>query len=99
LTPGPITWVGPPGAATLDPVRWLHSRSRIEFDDESIGVLATPGPDLDKLAADIRSRYVFLDDLDEHDRRLLSCVRGDRSAVIAAIHALPGGRFANITLW
>lgn len=94
-----VNWVGPPGATTLDTYRWLRDRGRKEFDDESIGVLATPTPDLERLASDLRSRYGFLGDVDEHDKRLLACGSGDRGTIIAALQALPGGRFTNVALW
>lgn len=94
-----VSWAGPPGAITLDTDQWLRNRARKEFDDESIGVLATPAPDLDKLAADLRSRYSFLGDLDEDDRRLLGCGPGDRRAIIAALQDLPGRRLADVALW
>ena len=94
-----VSWLGPPGADVLKTGEWLRLRAAREFDDESIGVLATPAPDLDRLASDLQSRYSFLGEVDDLDRRLLDCGPGDRSDVIAAIQALPGGRFAEVTLW
>lgn len=94
-----VSWVGPPGADVLNLDSWLRPRSLKEFDDESIGVLATPAPDLSKLAADLRDRFGFLGEPDAGDRRLLACGPGDRSVVIAAIQALPGSRFSDVALW
>lgn len=94
-----VSWVGPPGAEVLNVDRWLRPRTLKEFDDESIGVLATPAPDLSKLAVDLRNRFGFLGEPDAEDRRLLACGPGDRSVVIAAIQALPGSRLSDVALW
>ena len=91
-----VTWAKPPGSSAFDPHRWLQVRSRADFDDESIGVLAAPAPDLEELAARLASHYAFLSRLDE---RLAQAGPGDRPLVTAAIQALPGAQLAAATLW
>ena len=94
-----IDWAGPPGAIPFDPERWLRTRARREFDDESIGVLANPAPDIDDLAAALRTHYGFLADLGETDRPLLDVGPTDRQTPISQIQHLSRGVLADTPLW
>lgn len=92
-------WAGPPGAAVFDPDRWLRMRAAREFDDESIGVLATPAPDLNTLATDLCAQFAFLRELDEDDREALSAGGGRRDIPIRHIQSLDGGTLDGVQLW
>jgi len=92
-------WLQIPGARPFDPQRWLQVRAAGEFDDENIGVLASPSPDLDALARALSSRYAFLADLDSEERQWAQGRPEDRNQVIAAIKGLPGGRLAAASLY
>jgi uncharacterized protein len=93
------SWARPPGSRAFDVDHWLRVRGRSEFTDESIGLLASPPPDLAALAEELASKYAFLADLDLEERKLLRGEASDRASVIAAIKELPGGRLSTTTLW
>lgn len=94
-----IDWAGPPGAVPFNPDHWLRRRTRREFDDESIGVLATPAPDIDDLAVQLRTHYNFLTDLDDGDRAVLDAGPTHRHIPITQIQTLDTGTLAGTTLW
>lgn len=93
------SWLQIPGARPFDPSRWLHIRTAADFDDQNIGVLASPTPDLDALARALSLRFVFLADLDDEEARWAQGRPEDRHQVIAAIKDLPGGRLADAPLY
>jgi len=74
-------------------------RTAAEFDDQGIGVLASPAPDLDKLARALALRFSLLADLDDEEGCWAQGRPEARSQVIAAIKALPGGRLAGAALY
>jgi hypothetical protein len=51
-----------PDAQPFDAVRWLTRRTARDFDDESIGLLTVPPPDLDTLGRDLSRLYQWLTD-------------------------------------
>src|SRR5262249_2079311 len=53
----------------FDPAVWLRERRAHEFDMEDIGALAVPVPTADELSTLVRSRYKFLAELDDEERR------------------------------
>jgi predicted nucleotidyltransferase component of viral defense system len=92
-------WRPAPESVPFQGERWLRHRSRTDYDEEDIGILAVPPPDLEHMSTDLRSLYAFLAELDEQERVLARCLAADRNRVLAAIAALPGGRFAGEPLW
>ena len=70
-----------------------------DFDDESIGLLAVPAPDLADLAAAMLGPYSFLGAPDELEQDIIGSGAAGRSQVIAQIRSLPGARFDGRELW
>jgi hypothetical protein len=62
----------------FDPEAWLCLRPATEFDQEDIGLLSVPAPDLDELARDLVDGYAFLRDLDRDERTVASISAADR---------------------
>lgn len=93
-----ISWNTVDGATVFDPDRWLTAAARV--NDESIGLLMNPPPNLAKLHTDVIARYQFLArvpaevaDATRQDRRGLADVHRQ-------LRQLPGGRFSDdITLY
>lgn len=75
------------GAGPLDPDEVLHERRERDFVADSIGVLARP---VELLAWEqrVRTRFQFLADLDDDERRWASCDARHRREVEAAIAEL-----------
>lgn len=86
------TWNPIADARPFDPSRWLKYRTAEDFDDEQIGLLTTPPPDLDDLGADLPHHYGWLADLAEDERVIARANAADRGAVIAALRGLDGAR-------
>ena len=78
----------------FDPDRWLRARPRSEFDDEQIGLLTTPAPDLDDLGRDLGRTYGWLADLDAQEAVIARGSGGDRATVLRLLAELDGGRLA-----
>ncbi len=83
-----------PGASGFDPSRWTAPRRARDFDDDSIGLLTAPPPDLDELGRSLVERYGWLVDLDDDERRVAAGNAGDRSVVLRLLGDLAGGRLA-----
>lgn len=81
-------------ARPFDPDRWLRARPRSEFDDEQIGLLTTPAPDLDDLGRDLGRTYGWLADLDAQEAVIARGSGGDRATVLRLLAELDGGRMA-----
>jgi hypothetical protein len=86
------TWSPIADARSFESRRWLEPRVARDFDDEQIGLLTVPPPDLDDLGRDVASLYAWLADLTTEERRIASCNAADRSSVIEALRDLVGGR-------
>jgi predicted nucleotidyltransferase component of viral defense system len=87
----PVSWLAVDRAVAFDPKVWLETDRGI--DDESIGLLMNPPPDLVQLRTDVSARYQFLtgvpvevSEATQKDARGL----GD---VIKLLRELPGERF------
>lgn len=66
LAAGRAAWSSPlPGAQPFDAGRWLSPRTAGDFDDEAIGLLTVPPPNLDHLGRELFLRYHWLLDLDD----------------------------------
>jgi len=66
----------------FDVNRWLKVRRAQDFDDENIGLLACPPPDLDDLAASLSAEYSFLSALTKEERTLAACNGKDRKLLL-----------------
>jgi predicted nucleotidyltransferase component of viral defense system len=93
LTTDHAGWSAPlPGAQPLDVDRWLTPRGARDFDDEAIGLLTVPPPDLTDLGRDLVHLYQWLADLDDDERTVAHGRPQDRSLVLRLIGELPGRR-------
>jgi predicted nucleotidyltransferase component of viral defense system len=91
------TWSAPlPGAQPFDPDRWLTPREARDFDDEAIGLLTVPPPDLADLGADLSRLYQWLADLDDDERAVAKGRPHDRHLVLRLLGDLPCGRLAGV---
>lgn len=90
-------WSPAVAPAPFDPERWLSPRG--DWDDEQIGLLATPPPTVQELEARLRQLYAWLDDLTDSEARLARANAADRAEVIRAIQNLPNANLGNAHLW
>jgi hypothetical protein len=79
------------GAGPLDPNDILHERREGDFQSDSIGVLTRP-VDLIAWEARVRTRFRFLADLDDDERRWASCDERHRREVEAELARIREGR-------
>lgn len=79
------------GAGPLDPNDVLHERRERDFQPDSIGVLTRP-VDLITWEARVRTRFRFLADLDDDERRWASCDERHRREVEAELARIREGR-------
>lgn len=87
------TWAAPlPGAQPFDVDRWLVPRTARDFDDEAIGLLTVPPPDLNTLGQELSARYGWLADLDDDERTVARGRPQDRNVVLRLLGDLPGRR-------
>lgn len=98
LTSAQHAWPPAHGPLPLDVERWLRPRAASEFDDDQIGLLTTPPPDLDELGADLPRYYSWLRDLDEDEKAIAAGAAGDRALVLRLVGELPGARLAD-SVW
>lgn len=86
-------WAAPlPNARPFDAGRWLSPRAATDFDDQAIGLLTVPPPDLTDLGQDLSRLYQWLGDLDDDERQVAQGRTRDRGLVLSLIAKLPGGR-------
>ena len=83
----------------LDVARWLRERDTEEFDDESIGLLTTPPPELAELARELSAGYEFLSDLTPEEQRLATCSGRDRTLLLRLLAELPDTQLPQGTCW
>lgn len=83
-------------ALPFDPERWLRSRRTDDFDDEQIGLLTVPPPDLDELGADLGDFYPWLAHLTSDEERVATGEASRRSDVIHALEELSEGRISGV---
>jgi len=91
-------WAPAQGPRRLDLERWLRPRVASEFDDEQIGLLTTPPPDLHVLGAGLQRYYGWLAALDADERVVARGDAGDRTLVLGMLGELHDGRLAG-RLW
>lgn len=92
LTSTAHAWSPIDDAQPFDPTLWLRPRSRSDFDDEQIGLLTTPPPDLDELGSRLGTYYPWLADLEDDERIVARGHAGDRATVLSMLAELDGGR-------
>jgi predicted nucleotidyltransferase component of viral defense system len=90
-------WPAPlPDARSFDVDRWLTPRAAADFDEETIGLLTVPPPDLGDLGRDLSHLYAWLRDLDNDERAVADGRPQDRHTVLRLLGELPGGRMSGI---
>lgn len=94
-------WSAPlPNARPFDVERWLVPRGAHDFDDEAIGLLTIPRPDLGDLGRDLSLLYLWLADLDADERTVAEGRPQDRNLVLRLLGDLPWqplGRCGQVT--
>ncbi|MGH9131784.1 MAG: nucleotidyl transferase AbiEii/AbiGii toxin family protein [Acidimicrobiales bacterium] len=91
-------WAAPlPGAQPFDVDRWLTPRGAGGFDDEAIGLLTVPPPDLGDLGHDLTRLYQWLVELGDDESVVALGRPQDRNLVLRLLGELPGGRLAGVT--
>ena len=86
-------WAAPlPDARPFDIERWLSPRSAADFDDQAIGLLTVPPPDLTDLGRDLARLYRWLAHMDDDERQVAEGRPKDRGLVLDLLAKLPGGR-------
>ena len=86
-------------AHEFDVDRWLRLRTAAEYDEQDIGVLAVPPPDLADLARTVQSGFGFLADLDSDEARIAAGRGQDRTLVLGMLEDLPGTRLRDVELY
>lgn len=87
----PVTWLTVDRAVLFDAANWLAVERKI--DDESIGLLMNPPPDLAQLRKDVSARYNFLADVPIEVTGATTQDRRGLNDIIQMLRELPGGRF------
>lgn len=90
-------WTPAVAPTPFDAERWLSPRG--DWDDEQIGLLATPPPRIEELEAALSRLYGWLADLTDMEARLARADASDRAEVIRAVQNLPDAKLANTHLW
>lgn len=73
------SWAAPlPNARAFDVERWLSPRAAADFDDQAIGLLTVPPPDLTDLGLDLSRLYQWIADLDDDERQVAEGRTKDR---------------------
>lgn len=93
------TWSPAHEPQPLDVDYWLRERGPGDFDDESIGLLATPPPALDELGRALSAEYGFLRDLTSDEQTLASCNGRDRTLLLRLLNELPNTQFPQGACW
>jgi len=86
-------------AYEFDVDRWLRLRTATEYDEQDIGILAVPSPDLADLARTVQSGFSFLADLDSDETRVAAGRGQDRALVLSMLEDLPGARLRDTGLY
>lgn len=99
LTAQNVKWSGGlPSARGFDADGWKIARTQDDFDDDFIGMLTSPAPNMDDLGRDLTDMYRWVSDLDTEENIISQGHAGDRALVLRLLSELPGGRL-NITCW
>lgn len=76
---------------------WFSTRK--DWDDEQIGLLASPPPSLPDLEASVHRLYGWLRDRTEEETQWARADARDRSTVIQGVRRLPGSTLGDVQLW
>ncbi len=90
LSSPPANWSRTPNPTPYQPNAWSRVRRKSEFDDESIGLLASPPPDLENLASELQRQYIFLAQPDEVEGQIIEGAANSRTLVIDEVRRLDG---------
>jgi hypothetical protein len=91
----PAAWQPVTGAVNYDPALWRTTRRAVDFDEDSIGLLAVPAPSLDDLGAQLRTLYRFLAEPDALEQQIIAGGAGSRRLMLESLTQLDGSRFAD----
>jgi uncharacterized protein len=94
MNPG---WSPALACTPFDAHRWLDRRER--WDDEQIGMLASPPPTLTALEEGLRRHYAWLSETTDEESRWGRADPRDRGGVLAAIRALDDGALREVHLF
>jgi predicted nucleotidyltransferase component of viral defense system len=83
----------------FDADHWLRERNLEDFDDENIGLLATPPPELDQLGQALSADFQFLRELTPDEETLAPCSEGDRGILLRMLGELPLSQLPLGTCW
>jgi hypothetical protein len=83
----------------FDVAHWLRERSPEDFDDENIGLLATPPPELGELGQWLSEEFQFLQELTPDEEILAPCNGGDRGTLLKMLAELPSSHLPLHTCW
>jgi predicted nucleotidyltransferase component of viral defense system len=95
LSSPPAVWQPVTGAVNYDPALWRTSRRAMDFDEDSIGLLAVPAPSLDDLGAQLRTLYQFLAEPDALEQQIIAGGAGSRRLVLESLTRLDGASLAD----
>lgn len=90
-------WAPAVAAKPFDPEDWL--RTGRDWDDEEIGLLATPPPRLTQLEGELVRLWSAVAAMDDDERVWAVAAEPDRSRVVEAIAALPDADLTPQQLW
>lgn len=93
------TWSPAHEPQPLDMNHWLRERTPDDFDDDFIGLLASPPPALDELGRAMSAEYGFLRELTDDERRLASCDGRDKTLLLRMLDELPSTNMPQGTCW
>lgn len=93
------TWSPIADAREFEAFRWLEPRTESDFDDEQIGLLTTPPPDLDDLGRDLALHYGWLAELTDEEQLIGRGAAADRGVVIEALRDLDNGGRMKAEFW
>jgi predicted nucleotidyltransferase component of viral defense system len=93
------TWKAAHEPQPFDVNRWLQVRRPQDFDDENIGLLASPPPDLEDLAVSLSAEYSFLSAMKNEEQTLAVCNGKDRTLLLHHLDNLTNSQLKLGSCW
>ncbi len=93
------TWSPAHDPQSLNIDHWLRERAPGDFDDEFIGLLATPPPAPGELGRAMSAEYGFLRDLTDDEKQLALCSGRDSTLLLGMLGELPDTNMPQGTCW